>query len=140
MIPDRLPVLLVSRNDLDREQLERALADTRWYVLHAHTCDEAAGILASRRVPVIVRDETCCINGCIHAIRCAATGPYPAPLIVAANAPDCRLWEDVIDCGGLEVLAKPFDPPTARKIIEFAYRHWLQGDFKRHWERFDYPE
>jgi DNA-binding NtrC family response regulator len=134
------PVLLVSPNDSDHELLSKALEGTRWRLLHAHSCIEAVPILAAERFPVIIRDLECCDLGCVHAIRCTQVGAYPAPLIVAAPAPDFRLWEDVIDRGGLEVLPKPFEPAKVLKILEFAHKHWLAGEFRRSWERFDFPE
>ena len=133
-------VLLVSPDDADREALSQALEGTRWQVHHAHSCVEAIPMMESNRFPVIIRDHDCCDLGCVHAIRCRQVGSYPAPVIVAARASDFRLWEDVIDRGGLEILPKPFEPASVRKILEFAYKHWLAGDFRRRWERFDYPE
>lgn len=138
--PAAIPVLLVSPNDSDHELLGKALEGTRWRVLHAHSCAEAVPILAANKVPVIIRDLECCDRGCVHAIRCVHVGAYPAPLILAARAPEFRLWEDVIDRGGLEILPKPFEAVTVRKILDFAHKHWLAGDFRRRWERFDYPE
>jgi DNA-binding NtrC family response regulator len=135
-----LKVLFVSSRDADAEVLARALEGTRWRVIRARSCPEAVPLLAAHFFPVIIRDEQCCDLGCIHAIRCAQTGLYPAPLIVATPSPQFRVWEDVIDRGGFEVLARPFDAANVRKIVEFAYKHWCQGDIRRRWDRFDFPD
>jgi DNA-binding NtrC family response regulator len=138
--PTPIHVLLVSPSDSDCEQLRQTLSGTRWQVLHARSCADATALLAGNVVPVIIRDLECCDLGCVHSIRCLQVGVYPAPLIVVAPAPSFRLWEEVIDRGGFEVLSKPFDMTRVRRVLEFAHRHWLAGEIRRRWERFDYPE
>jgi response regulator RpfG family c-di-GMP phosphodiesterase len=136
----KISLLLVSEDENDRVLLSNALAGTRWNVLQARSCADADKILQTHVVPVIIRDQECCEMGCTHAVRCAQSGLYPIPLIVAANSPDCKLWEEVIDCGGLEVLSKPFDPVRVRKVVDFAWDHWRRGVIRRDWEHFDYPD
>jgi DNA-binding NtrC family response regulator len=133
-------LLLVSPSESDSETLRQALAGTRWRLVHVKSCAGAAPLLASHVFPVIIRDQQCCELGCVHAIRCARAGPYAAPLIVAAQTPDCRVWEDVIDHGGFDVLCRPFEAAKVRRIVEFAYKHWCAGDIRRWWDRFDYPD
>ena len=138
--PSQVNVLLVSPSDSDRLVLSGLLAGTPWRVLHAHTCGEAAAILSSTIVPVIIRDHDCCQLGCEHAVRCSLAGPYPAPLVIAAESPDYRLWEDVIDGGGFEVIAKPFRAEAVTKVLEFAWKHWQAGVIRRSWDHFEFPD
>jgi len=53
----------------------------------------------------------------------------PAVLVISRFADD-KLWSDVLDTGGYDVLPKPFDSAELTRVIGMAWRHsfsnWLR--------------
>ncbi len=54
--PDRIPVLVVEDNDEDLLLVQRALAPTRYQVMHAHTVPSAEAMLAAVDVAAVLLD------------------------------------------------------------------------------------
>jgi FixJ family two-component response regulator len=50
--------------------------------------------------------------------------PSPPPLIVAAHHADDRLWMEVLNSGGYNLLGKPFQVQEVFRVISMA---WLHG-------------
>jgi FixJ family two-component response regulator len=48
----------------------------------------------------------------------------PPPVIVAAHHADDRLWMEVLNSGGYNVVAKPFEERDVFRVISMA---WLHG-------------
>jgi FixJ family two-component response regulator len=46
----------------------------------------------------------------------------PPPLIVTSRHADNRLWGEVLNLGGFDVLAKPLDEDEVRRVVESADR------------------
>jgi FixJ family two-component response regulator len=54
----------------------------------------------------------------------ASQQPLPPPLIVAANHADDRLWMEVLNSGGYNLLGKPFEEQEVFRVVSMA---WLHG-------------
>jgi len=50
--------------------------------------------------------------------------PHSPLLIVTSRLADERLWPEVLNVGGWDVLAKPFDRKEVIRVVESAWRHW----------------
>ena len=49
---------------------------------------------------------------------------YPPAVIVVARMADDRLWAEVLNLGGYDVLVRPFDPREVERIMSAACRYW----------------
>ena len=49
--------------------------------------------------------------------------PAGIPLIVTSRHADERLWSEVIDCGGFDLLAQPLDCAEVRRVVMSALRN-----------------
>jgi DNA-binding NtrC family response regulator len=47
----------------------------------------------------------------------------PPPVIVSSRAADERLWAEVLNLGGFDLLAAPLDPVEVRRAVEIAWEH-----------------
>jgi DNA-binding response OmpR family regulator len=47
-----------------------------------------------------------------------------APLIVTDRLADDRLWAEVLNLGGYDLLTTPFQPEEVRRSVSLAWRHW----------------
>ena len=50
--------------------------------------------------------------------------PDPPSLIVTSRLADERLWAEALNLGAYDVLAKPFPPTEAMRVIGAAWRAW----------------
>lgn len=132
--PGATDVVLISPYGLDKIILERAVACAKWNVLHVHGCDEALAIMASVLVPVVICDRGVQEGQRKDAMRRIFTSPHPAPVLLAADSYHWRLWVETIDCGGFELMVKPFR--NAEEKLLRAKRHWEEGRVRRTWDQF----
>jgi len=49
---------------------------------------------------------------------------HPPQLVVASRTADDRLWAEVLNIGGYDVLAQPFDSDEVSRVIAAARRHF----------------
>lgn len=117
-------VLTLTASDEDHLSLTGILHRSNWKIHHARNCGQALEVLRSQRIPVIVSD--CKLpDGCWKDIlfRCGTSGDAPL-LIVASPYADEYLWAEVLNLGGYDVLAKPFEPDEVIRIVSLAWLHW----------------
>jgi len=56
------------------------------------------------------------------ALNQIAYKAVPMPLIVASRLADCKLWAEVLNLGGCDVLALPFDHDEVIRSVSLAWR------------------
>ena len=49
---------------------------------------------------------------------------HPPRLVVATWLADDRLWAEVLDLGGFDVLQKPFEARELFRVVSLALRDW----------------
>jgi DNA-binding NtrC family response regulator len=57
-------------------------------------------------------------------LSCLERYPYNPLLIVVSRLADERLWAEVLNLGGFDVLAKPFAHEEANRVINYALNKW----------------
>ncbi len=92
----------------DREAIEGIVAPCRWTVYGAATCEEAIRLARRTRPRVILCDAELPDGGWRRIWKALSIGPRPPLLIVASRNADERLWTQVLNAGGYDVLPKPF--------------------------------
>ena len=124
-MPKRL-ALLVSPNDEDHWSLIHILRPEGWAVDTARTCAEALRSLATEPAPVVIV-ERFLPDGNWKTLRNQLMRmEFPPKLIVTSRLADERLWAEVLNLGGFDVLAQPFCPTEALRCISSACRHWQE--------------
>lgn len=99
-----LKLLSISPNAEDHETLRHIVTDFNCSVFPAETLYEALNKLASKRFAVILCEEIL-EDGTWKDILDQPGGP---PVVVTSRLADERLWCEVLNLGGYDVLAKPF--------------------------------
>jgi hypothetical protein len=65
------------------------------------------------------------IDGTWRDLLDETTGMEPAPLlIVTSRMADDALWAEVLNLGGYNVLAQPFDSREVFRVVGNAWLHW----------------
>ena len=123
-------LILVSPFEEDRACLKRMLGDSPWRLCWAPSRQEALGAIRDGRIAVVI-SETDLPEGNWKDVLSQLDGvAHPPLLIVASRHADNRLWAEVLNLGGYDVLAKPFDGTEVVRVIRLACQQW-QRDLGR---------
>lgn len=117
-------VLAVSSNKEDLSTLHEILHHSNWAVREAANCHQALDVLHHQPASVIVCDHKL-PDGTWRDIQGAVTSlPWPPPVVVSSRHADDRMWAEVLNLGGYDVLPEPFDGPEVIRILSLAWLHW----------------
>ena len=117
-------VLLVSPLDDDHRFLMQILRHSKWKYWVARSRSEALAFLRDNAVSVLIC-EADLIDGTWRDLLDATTCMEHAPLlIVTSRFADDALWAEVLNLGGHNVLAQPFDSKEVFRVVANAWLHW----------------
>ncbi|MGO4883687.1 MAG: two-component system response regulator [Bryobacteraceae bacterium] len=123
MDSSRAPILLLVPSDTRRRALVRMLAP--WEIVEASAYTEAVEILYTCRISVVICDIEI-ENGDWQALLAKLQQhPVPPSLVVSSRLADERLWGEVLNLGGYDVLAQPFDEAEVRRVAHMAWAAWI---------------
>jgi two-component system response regulator AtoC len=113
-------ILAVSPFEQDKRLIQTMVRGSRTSVLTADRLSEAIPLLRRRRISLVIcerdlpdgdwREMLGQMNDLVPAAR----------LVVASRLADERLWAEVLNLGGYDVLAKPFSVQEMMHVIESA--------------------
>lgn len=119
---ENITLLAISPNTEDRQSLENILDRDRWTIQGARSLREATTLL--RHHPNLILCEKDLPDGnwkdVFHA---AGDMDNPPPVVVVSRHADERLWAEVLNIGGYDVLLKPFEETEVRRVMGMALRH-----------------
>jgi DNA-binding NtrC family response regulator len=95
------------------------LAGTGWELRIANDLEEAAAFLGTRAASIVLFDRDLPDVDWRQAIGKLAN--EHSRVILASFVADDYLWEEVIHCGGYDVIAKPFREDEVIHMIHFAW-------------------
>lgn len=121
---DSVRVLVIASAQEDVVALEHIFGHSKWALERACTCGEAAEVIETRRAPVLICDSELRDGNWTTVLSAAARQPNPPRVIVTSAHADESLWADVLDRGGYDVLAKPFDAREVVRVVSLAWRQW----------------
>lgn len=103
----------------DRSVLETIFGQTDWQVQFARNLEEARAVLGGCAVAVIL-SEGSLPGGHTWKDLLAELQSMPRPLIVADRMADDRLWAEVLNLGGYDLLMKPFNAGEVLRTVRLA--------------------
>jgi len=121
-----IAILLIGPHDSRRRALRSILAPPRWEVREASTYAEAVGILDDRPIAVTICDTDLQDGNWQALLRNLQGRTHPPNLIVSSRLADERLWAEVLNLGGYDVLAQPFDRGEVLRVAGMAWTSWRQ--------------
>lgn len=114
-------MLVVSPDVLDHSSLEMIL-ETGYRVYSASGRQEAFALMRRNRPDVVICEHTL-PDGDWRDILSDLQGEHEAPrLIVSSRLADTRLWAEVLNLGGYDLLMKPFAAREVRSVVAMAVR------------------
>ncbi len=115
-------VLVVSESAESAAALGAMLGSDHWTIHQARSCDEAVALLGRDRVSVVVCEPRLPDGNWRDMLRYTSHAPNGPTLIVTSNPGDEALWAEVLNLGGYDVLAQPFDQSEVARVITSAGR------------------
>jgi DNA-binding response OmpR family regulator len=122
-------VLLISPFDEDHQHLAGILKHSNWQQHDVRTKREAFAFLRENVTPVAICESALPdgtwqdVLGRLDRMQC------PPMLVVTSRIADDRLWSEVLNLGGYNVLAKPLNMKEVFHVAGTAWMAW-----KRQWE------
>jgi len=122
----RIAILLVVPLDSGRFALRNILTPPQWEIWEASTYRDAVGILDNRRIAVAISDTKFEDGHWQKLLAHLQNRANPPNLVVSSRLADERLWAEVLNLGGYDVLVQPFDRGEVRRIVRMAWTAWRQ--------------
>ena len=120
--PEKNTLLAICPNQEDRQSLKNMLDRDRWTIQGAPSIGEAITLLDGG--PSLILCEKELPDGTWKdAFRRALDLNNPPPFVVVSRLADERLWAEVLNLGGFDVLLKPFETSEVRRLMSMALRH-----------------
>ena len=121
--PQPVRILSISPAVEDHRALNRMLNGPRWNISTANSCLDAMVELAKGPVEIAICERDLPDGDWRDMLRCLGGCPEPPSLIVTSRVADGFLWAEVLNLGGFDVLAKPFDGNEVGRVVDSAARH-----------------
>ena len=99
-------------------------SEFQWPAERAKNCRDAIPRISRDLHRVIVSEKDLPDGNWKDILEAAAAREHPPLLIVTSRLADEYLWAEVLNLGGYDVLAKPFDHDEVRRTVSLAWQHW----------------
>ncbi len=118
------PILFVGIADGDGLSLDRILLDSNWHSHGASNCQEAIEFLGHHHVSVVLSEPDLPDGTWRDLLNGMASLFAPPNLVVSSRLADHRLWAEVLNLGGFDLLMTPFDAEEVLRVTSSAQRDW----------------
>lgn len=119
-----ITVLLVSSHPEDHRFLRQTFAHPNWKLYRALDRRQAEPMLLAAQIPVVLCERSLPDGTWRDVFGIAESLHQPPMFVVVSEAADQYLWAEVLNLGGYDVLAKPFDRGELLRVIGMSWRHW----------------
>ncbi len=96
----------------------------KWKLHTGTTAQRATALLRIDRIPIVICESDLRPGSWRDLLEETAVMAHSPLLIVTSRLADERLWADVLNVGGWDVPAKPFDRTEVIRVVESAWQHW----------------
>ena len=118
-----LPLLLVGFVEEDDAGRQQVLGRYTGQEQRVRSCGEARWLLYKTCVQVVICERDLPDGSWRDVLESTAALENPPAVIVTSRLADDRLWTEVLNAGGYDVMAKPWDGREARRTIALARKY-----------------
>ena len=108
--------------EIDHSSLQSILGQSSWKLYGTFTCRETLKLVRERHVSVVLAERNLPDGGWKTLLEGLAELPERPRLIVCSRLADHQLWAEVLNLGGYDVLATPFDKDEVLRVGLSAWR------------------
>jgi DNA-binding NtrC family response regulator len=112
--------LVITSSKHDCGYLEAILGGLGCRISAARTCEEAAARIREGKPRMVVCEADLPDGNWKDILENAAAMEDEPALIVTSRLADERLWAEVLNRGGYDVLAQPFDTEEVTRVLSLA--------------------
>ena len=117
------PVLLASERNDDYQTLQALLQDTKWSVVRAFSLGEVFSFCDCLVTPVVLVDRNFQGPNWRSTVSSLLNPAANRCLILLSDVSDSYLWNELVQQGGFDVLARPFERAEVLRTLAFAQKH-----------------
>jgi len=117
-------VLALLPSQEDQSCLNEIFWHSRWNLHFAESLGHARALIDQLPAGVVISDCRLPDGTWKDVLRELRRRPNEAPLIVASRKADERLWAEVLNLGGYDILTTPFEAQEVVRSVSLAWRHW----------------
>ncbi len=116
-------VLVASPHEEDHAELQRILSDAGWRICGARSLEQAWRLLHETGIDIVITEcefaDGLSWKDLLEEIE---NMHGSEPVIVVSRHADGRLWAEVLNRGGYDLLLKPFDAADVLRVTAMAAR------------------
>jgi DNA-binding response OmpR family regulator len=116
--------LLVGEYESDRFLVCEVFKKLGWKLLEARDRRRAMQYLERNQVQVVITKTDVPDWSWRRVLNDLRRLTKPPQLIVTSRTADESLWAEVLNVGGYDVMAQPFEPYEVERVIASAHRHF----------------
>lgn len=121
---NKVNVLAVTSRIQAHRTLFNIFAHSDWMLYGTSSLGEARSLLEDQRISVIICDRELPDGNWKDLLEDLSVRPHPPHLVVTCPNANDQLWAEVLNRGGYDVLAQPFDAIEVFRVVSLAWRHW----------------
>ncbi|MBZ5581799.1 MAG: response regulator [Acidobacteriia bacterium] len=126
-----MATLIVGSTETDCALLQRLLGGIMPAMIAASDSRQALAAIPRTEIQVVICERDLPDGSWRDILRAIHMRPDPPSLIVTSRLADERLWAEVLNEGGYDVLAQPFDAQEVRRTAVLARDRWLRAHGRR---------
>jgi DNA-binding response OmpR family regulator len=119
----KITLLAISPDKGDRQSLESILDLSSWSIQGAASYREATRLIRESGPSLILCERDLPDGSWKDVFREAGGLRNPPPVVVVSRQADERLWAEVLNLGGYDLLLKPFERTEVRRVMNMAFRY-----------------
>jgi len=120
----RISIVALVVSDHDREVLARISTHEPVDVHFAESHVDAWEAMNRLNSPVVLYDRDWPNAKWRTTVQALASSPHRCCVILASRVADDYLWQELIRCGGYDLLAKPFRADDVARALKLALSYW----------------
>jgi DNA-binding response OmpR family regulator len=128
---ENITLLAVSPDHNDHASLKDILEAEHWVVRAAGSCSEGFRALLDSKAAVVVCERDLPDGSWRNLFDRVRSLAHPPPVIVVSCHADESLWAEVLNLGGYDVLAKPFERSEVSRVMRMASRYGRGATHRR---------
>ena|SRR5882762_4937604 len=121
---DVIQVLALLPSEGDRQSLRAIFIHSNWRLQFAVTLNELRESLKSSQLGVVITDAYLSDCGWKAVLETADRMEGQPSVIVSSRLADDRLWAEVLNLGGFDVLVMPFEQGEVLRCVVLAWHAW----------------
>jgi DNA-binding response OmpR family regulator len=122
LAPTPVRLLTVGIEDADHSELASFLCEPECTLYRAHTRSDAFPLIRRYRPSVVICEQFLPDGTWRDLLDDLQDAPRSPMLIVCSLLADDRLWAEVLNIGGFDVLMKPFHGTEVTRVVQMAAR------------------